>query len=942
MTRSGSPAAPPLAVAALSALARCATVGAVLLAGIAAWLSQGTLALTATGGPRLAVVPTSIPALLVVAAVAIAVAGARRARLPLTPLSLLLLIVSPWLPLPVPAAALAWSGPIRWLVWFAVVLLLVLPVVPAVRRALARSVIGAWFRDRPRLAAFGCAFAIFAASAWQVAPSIPGGDEPHYLVITQSLLRDRDLRIENNHRRGDYQEYFPGALAPHYIQRGRDGQIYSIHAPGLPAIVAPAFAIAGYRGVVLFLMAMAACGSALAWHLSWLATGRAAAAWFGWAAVTWSATAIFHSFTVYPDGLGGVVVLSGIWALFRAQQERASGATRLLPWLLHGAGLATLPWMHSRFAMLACSLGALVLLRLPSVKKPLEKAVAFLLVPTLSAIAWLAFFVIVYGRADPSAPYGTAPRDFSLAFIPGGLTGLLLDQRFGLLANAPALWCGFAGLVWLIVRSAPREGDDAAGIADRRLALELLFVLVPYLLTATSYAMWWAGWSAPARFANTAVFALAIPAAVFWQRATSRGHRATVAIGAGSLAFTAFLSFVLVTTDGGRLAYNTREATALWLDWASPITALGAALPAWYRGEELTFARDAAIWIALVSVGYACTRSIASRPALRERSRYATAAAALFAAIAMLASTIVWELHGVRGVVAAPAQLAMLRRLAVEPHVIAFQIQPTRVLDRSAVASSIFIEADAQGAGARARPGGPRTPFTGAGLRAGLERSDQPLVTLPWLPAGHYRIRPRTRGPGGWMMLGIAQDQFSIWSGPIPAGGAIEIDLPVDVRALVVRADEDGRRAIASVVIEPGTLVSGEARLTDRIARRAVTYGAATVFFLDDACFPEPDAFWVGGARSGTFVLQPQRPGASVPIQLRNAPVENTMTLTSGQWRETLTLAAGEERRLDVPIAPGQPAALVTVSSTSGFRPSEHDPKSRDERFLGVWVKVSE
>lgn len=31
----------------------------------------------------------------------------------------------------------------------------------------------------------------------------PGCDEPHYLVITQSLLHDGDLKIEGNHR-------FPG------------------------------------------------------------------------------------------------------------------------------------------------------------------------------------------------------------------------------------------------------------------------------------------------------------------------------------------------------------------------------------------------------------------------------------------------------------------------------------------------------------------------------------------------------------------------------------------------------------------------------------------------------------------------------------------------------------------------------------------------------------
>ena len=140
------------------------------------------------------------------------------------------------------------------------------------------------------------AFAIFAFAAWQVSPSVPGGDEPHYLVITQSLLLDGDLKIENNHTRGDYQVYYAGRLAPHYVRRGANGEIYSIHAPGVSALVAPAFAVGGYHGVVLFLLVLAACGSALAWHVAWLASGQPSAAWFGWAAVTLSATTIFHSF----------------------------------------------------------------------------------------------------------------------------------------------------------------------------------------------------------------------------------------------------------------------------------------------------------------------------------------------------------------------------------------------------------------------------------------------------------------------------------------------------------------------------------------------------------------------------------------------------------------------------------------------------------------------
>lgn len=49
-------------------------------------------------------------------------------------------------------------------------------------------------------------------------------------------MKDGDLKIENNHLRGDYREYFFGPLKPHYLARGVNGEIYSVHAPGLPAV----------------------------------------------------------------------------------------------------------------------------------------------------------------------------------------------------------------------------------------------------------------------------------------------------------------------------------------------------------------------------------------------------------------------------------------------------------------------------------------------------------------------------------------------------------------------------------------------------------------------------------------------------------------------------------------------------------------------------------
>jgi hypothetical protein len=898
---------------------RPALAAAVLLAAIAAWLSQATLAVAAPDGPRIALVPVSAAALLIVVIAGASPIAVHRAGLSIAPFWLLAFIVLPWLPLPVPSAFLVWSGAIRRLIWVAVAVLVAAQAMPRARSLLRSTSIASLFSASPRLAAGVLAFVLFSWSAWEVSPSVPGGDEPHYLVIAQSLLLDGDLKIENNHRRGDYQSYNAGPLPPHYIQRGRNGEIYSIHAPGLAAVVAPAFFVGGYRGVVLFLLVLAACGGALAWHLAWLATRNAPAAWFGWAAVTVSATTIFHSFTVYPDGLGGLVALTGVWALFRAAAERTSGGTRLTPWLLHGAALALLPWLHSRFAVLAGTLGALVLLRLPLTKSPAAKAAAFLSIPAVSAMCWVGYFIAIYGRPDPSAPYGTS-RDFSLAFIPGGLAGLLFDQRFGLIANAPVLIFGFVGLVMMMRQRSSSDVGAEAGVADRRLALELLFVLVPYLLTATSYAMWWAGWSAPARFANPAVLALAIPCAVAWLRLRDRAARTIAAL---SLALSAWLSFVLVSTDGGRLAYNTRETTALWLDWASRLVPLGEGMPVWYRGREAVFTRDVALWSAGMLAAYAVARALASSSILRDRTRYATAVAAMFMSSAMIALSIVWVLRGIDGASAAPAQLDFLRRVAVEPRAVALQLLPPRVLDRQQVPGMIRIESENRLAS------------------GGLGRNEQPLATFPSVPAGTYRVFLRTRGPGGWVIVGVGQDQFALRSTPLSfPPSAIDIDVPIDVRALVVRADEEARRTVRTVVLEPVAIANRSSTVTDRVARRAVRYDGATVFFLDEGAFPEPEAFWVGGARDASFVVQPASPASSIPVLLRNAPVENLVTLTSGQWKEALTMAPGEERQIEIPIAPGRTAALVTAASRSGFRPSETQPQSRDNRFLGVWLKV--
>src|SRR5713101_2612145 len=197
-------------------------------AAVAAWLTGGALTFTAfhpDANARLGILPSPVwlAAWMLVAFIARAAMRSRPHRFGLLALSLVL--VAPWTPVTVPPAIYIWAGPLRIWLWVVVIVGLVAPaIVSHPPRTLAR--VARDPRRAPWLAAAAAAL-VYAIGAYQIFPRLPTGDEPHYLVITQSLLRDHDLKIENNHRRGDYREYYNQKLSPDYLRRGLNDVLYS-------------------------------------------------------------------------------------------------------------------------------------------------------------------------------------------------------------------------------------------------------------------------------------------------------------------------------------------------------------------------------------------------------------------------------------------------------------------------------------------------------------------------------------------------------------------------------------------------------------------------------------------------------------------------------------------------------------------------------------------
>ena len=390
------------------------------------------------------------------------------------------------------------------------------------------------------------------------------------------------------------------------------------------------------------------------------------------------------------------------------------------------------------------------------------------------------------------------------------------------------------------------------------------------------------------------------------------------------MVLTAFASAIVVFVYRGRLAFNTRDVPSLWLEWLGRLADLTTAAPGWARDTDLPLFRAIAIWIAVAVAGVLLLRLLERRTG-RARA-LPTVAVAIVAAGVMVASTAVWAVHATNGRTASPSQLELLERASATRHAVALQLNPWSRLPLADVPGRLRIELS------RVLPQ----------RRAGRETA--PLFALPAIPAGRYRLSAVSDDPRGWLMVGIARDPrdpFALQT--VPVSG---------VRSICESRSRYARWSFAATKTPGAPSVDSSSNrwrsspaaqsVTAEIARRAVRYEPAFVYFMDDRSFPEPQAFWVGGSRDSTVVVQPVPARRTLVLTLRNAPVENRVTLESRGWEKVLTMAAGEEQRIEIPVVPGAEAVPLRITASSGFRPSEVDAGSRDERFLGVWVKVEE
>jgi len=344
------------------------------------------------------------------------------------------------------------------------------------------------------------------------------GDEPHYLLITHSLLHDGDFDLALNYENQDYRTYVqvPAKLQMHAAAGRRAGRIYSFHSPGTAFYMLPFYALGsllGQTGLILLLrFGMSLIGALFVLQLYRFVlreTGNEQAALWVFALALLTTPIYFYSIHIYPELI--VALLSFLaFRMLRAWDSLARGKAALA-----GLIIASFIWFHTlKYLFLAGPLLVFGLWTFARKRRRADEAGLFLGTFVAATALYLVFQYDLYGSLSLSAVswQGRLSAGESVDYLKWLATGIpfrfrwqtlagyFFDQRDGLLPYAPVWLFAFLGLAvmvkgrakelgWLLFIGGPYVLVSAlltqrTGYAPQARPLVAVFWIMPLLLVA--------------------------------------------------------------------------------------------------------------------------------------------------------------------------------------------------------------------------------------------------------------------------------------------------------------------------------------------------------------------------------------------------------------------------------------------------------------------------
>jgi hypothetical protein len=302
------------------------------------------------------------------------------------------------------------------------------------------------------------------------------GDEPHYLLICHSLLRDGDFDLANNYEQRDYAGFmmFEGKTGAHVVPGAKPGSRYSFHSPGVAFLMLPFYAISALikgRALVFFIrLGMSLWGAFFSLQIylyarnEWQKDDLALRLWF---LTSFTTPVFFYSIHVYPE----IVVAALSLAVFRILRFSPTLSGKRAA--LCGLFLGSFFWFHAlKYIALFIPLflyGLWVLLKRPQTRRPI---LFYLMTAAAVIFLYLQFQHALYGTYSLSTvSWASQMTDTGEEFIRFAkallfkiplsdrwetLAGYFLDQRDGLFFYAPIFFFALFGAIEMLRR---KRGD---------------------------------------------------------------------------------------------------------------------------------------------------------------------------------------------------------------------------------------------------------------------------------------------------------------------------------------------------------------------------------------------------------------------------------------------------------------------------------------------------
>lgn len=388
------------------------------------------------------------------------------------------------------------------------------------------------------------------------------GDEPHYVVIADSVGRDADLDVANN--------YAAEIQTPHFYAHGltgthavsKDTAAYSLHGVGLPLLLAGPVrgaGVPGARGVMLLIAALLpvmlfVVARRLLESDSW---GLAVALVFSLGLPFVAAAG-----QIYPD------ILSGLAVLYLVESILSGKITQQRWHLIAGcAVMAFLPWIHLKNMAPVLILLAGLWLGSPNTRR------AAMFVSTALAVSLggiLTYNIHAFGSIR--GPYWEGSMILTVAHVVPIFLGLHWDQAHGLFLQQPLLLVGLFGLAPMVWRH-PRT--------SLFLGMVYLAILVPNAMHANSFG----GYFFVGRFMWAALPIWIYPFCQGFKQMSSARWRGGLLLGA--VAWQLMLSAVWL--HSGSLVNTLSERNSLYPQVQKFLPAYHVLASCWAHGPNYVF-----------------------------------------------------------------------------------------------------------------------------------------------------------------------------------------------------------------------------------------------------------------------------------------------------------------------------------------------------------------